>query len=112
MFRARNIQYMVVGSNSRISFLIRIGLKRSSTAMKEKGKVVENERTVRVVEKGNLQRGTLLEILTMGDFRLIQFRYKTDKSNLDLSLQNARNYLVINHIVFLRSLRQVELLSP
>ena len=77
-----------------------------------KEKVVEKGRKVRVVEKGNLQKGTFLEILTMGGFRRIQFRYKTEKSNLDLSLQSARDYLVINHIVFLRSLRKARLLSP
>ena len=46
---------------------------------------MEKGRKVRVVEKGNLQKGTFLEILTMDDSRRIQFRYKTDKSNLDLS---------------------------
>ena len=80
--------------------MIRIGVKRCRTAKKEKEKVVEKGRNEKLVEKGNHQKGTLLEILTMDGFRLIQFRYKTDKATLDLSLQITRSYLVTIHIVF------------
>ena len=79
MFKARHIHFTEVGSNSRTSFLTWIGLKQLSIAAKEKVKAVEKDRKVRVLEKGNHQKETLLEIRIMDDSRLIQFRYKKEK---------------------------------
>ena len=67
MSKAKNIQYMVFGSNSRTSFLIWIGPRRSGTARTEKEK--EKVRNFKGSGKGKSSKGGVTRNPNNGRFQ-------------------------------------------